>query len=268
MRAMLFARRCGKEILRDPLSYLFSLGLPVALLVVMYLVFYEPQAAFWFSLDMLTPGITVFSYAFTMLFMTLLVSKDRTGAFLTRLRTSPMTTVDFVLGYTLPGLGLGLGQAVLCGLTGVILGLCAGTPLNVGRLALSILCQVPIIVMYVGLGILFGTLFSDKAAPGATSVLISVGGFLSGAWMPVEQFSITAKGFYAVCRALPFYPAVASSRLALGLREDTVAALRFLGFTRPAGELWYGLALCAAYGLAAFLAAVLVFRARLQSDRT
>ena len=63
MRALVFASRNIKEILRDPLSYAFSLGLPIVMLVVFYVVFYS-EAAYWFSLELLTPGIAVFSFAF------------------------------------------------------------------------------------------------------------------------------------------------------------------------------------------------------------
>ena len=38
MRAMTFASRNIKEILRDPLSYIFCLGLPIVMLIVMTIV--------------------------------------------------------------------------------------------------------------------------------------------------------------------------------------------------------------------------------------
>ena len=102
-RTLLFAGRVTKEILRDPLSFVFCLGLPIVMLVGMYALF--SSASPWFTLDYLTPGIAVFSNAFIMLYTTLLVSRDRSTAFLCRLYTSPMRTKDFVLGYALPGQG-------------------------------------------------------------------------------------------------------------------------------------------------------------------
>ena len=68
-RTLLFAGRTAKEILRDPLSFVFCLGLPVLMLAAMYLIFGK-SAPDQFALGRLTPGIAVFSNAFAMLYMT------------------------------------------------------------------------------------------------------------------------------------------------------------------------------------------------------
>ncbi len=211
-RALLFAGRTTKEILRDPLSFVFCLGLPVVMLVAMYAIF-SPSAP-WFGLEVLTPGIAVFSNAFIMLYMTLLVSRDRSTAFLCRLYTSPMRASDFVLGYALPGAAIGLGQLVACYLAAILTGLVTGSTdwFSLGGIPLAILSAIPMMLAYVGIGILFGCLFSERGAPGLCSVIISGGGFLSGAWMPIETLS---KGFRTVCRCLPFYPAVLMGRTLL-----------------------------------------------------
>ena len=109
-RTLLFAGRTAREILRDPLSFVFCLALPVVMLVAMHLLFAD-GAPVVFSLEVLTPGIAVFSNAFIMLFMTLLVSRDRSTAFLCRLYTSPMRTVDFVGGICPAGPGHRRGTA-------------------------------------------------------------------------------------------------------------------------------------------------------------
>ena len=111
-RIRLFTVRTLREILRDPLSFVICLGVPLVLLVAMYALFSPTEP--WFTLDMLTPGIAVFSGAFAMLYMALLVSRDRATWFLTRLYSSPLTDGDFVLGYALPGILIGAGQLVIC----------------------------------------------------------------------------------------------------------------------------------------------------------
>ena len=58
-------------------------------------------------------------------------------------------------------------------------------------------------------GILFGTIFNDKSAPGVCSVFISLAGILGGCWMPLE----TMGGFETFCRFLPFYPSVYIGRI-------------------------------------------------------
>lgn len=213
-RTLLFAGRTAREILRDPLSFVFCLGVPLCMLVAMYLLFSSTEGTGLFLLRSLTPGIAVFSGTFTMLYMALQVSRDRATWFLTRLYTSPMRTMDFVLGYALPGTIIGVGQVVICWLTAVVTGLITGNTdwirlLPILRAVLSVL---PMTVTFVFFGITFGSLFSDKAAPGLSSIIISAAGFLSGAWMPVESM---AEGFQFFCTCLPFYPAVLAGRVAL-----------------------------------------------------
>lgn len=245
-RTLLFAGRTTREILRDPLSFVFCLGLPVLMLVVMNRLF-GSAAPDMFGLGHLTPGIAVFSNAFIMLYMTLLVSRDRATALLCRLYTSPMRTVDFVAGYALPGTVIAVAQLVICYLSAALLGLCTGDTawLTLVGVALAILLALPMAVVYVAIGILFGCLFSDKAAPGLSSIIISAGGFLSGAWMPLETLS---ESFQTVCRCLPFYPAVLLGR----------NALAGVAFTAADGTV--PLLTTVAYAAALTLAATLVFR--------
>ncbi len=245
-RTLLFAGRTAREILRDPLSFVFCLALPVLMLVGMHLLFSD-GAPLVFGLETLTPGIAVFSNAFVMLYMTLLVSRDRSTAFLCRLYTSPMRTVDFVAGYAMPGLVIGVAQLVACYLTASLLGLATGATewISLPGMLLAIAAALPMLVAYVAVGILFGCLFSDKAAPGLSSVIISAGGFLSGAWMPLETL---AAGFRAFCRALPFYPSVRAGRVLLG------------GTVTDGTDLALSLAVPAAYAVVLGAATLLVFR--------
>lgn len=105
MRALVFGNRTFKEILRDPLSYIFCVGFPIVMLIVMSIVNDSIPAESGmtvFQLKNLTPGIMVFGLGFVMLFTCIQVSKDRTTALMLRLYTSPMKTIDFLIGYTLP----------------------------------------------------------------------------------------------------------------------------------------------------------------------
>ena len=89
MKIKAFASRNAKEILRDPLSYIFCLGFPVVMLVIMTIVneSIPPEAGMdIFNIDKLSPGVTVFGLTFIMLFTTILISKDRSTAFLALFR--------------------------------------------------------------------------------------------------------------------------------------------------------------------------------------
>ena len=122
MRMMTFAKRCAKEILRDPINLFFGLGFPLVLLLLLSSLQANIPADL-FEIDSLTPGITVFGMSFMTLFSATLISRDRETAFLQRLYTTPLTGIDFIMGYMLPFLPIALGQTVICYLFAIPLGL-------------------------------------------------------------------------------------------------------------------------------------------------
>ena len=113
MNMLLFARRNGREILRDPLNLAFGLAFPLALLGLFCAIQANVPVPI-FALPSLTPGILVFGFSFFSLFSALLVARDRTSAFLLRLYTTPLRSRDFILGYLLPLLPPAMGQGAVC----------------------------------------------------------------------------------------------------------------------------------------------------------
>jgi len=251
MKSKVFAVRTWKEIVRDPLSYIFCLGFPIVMLVIMSIVDSSipseagPQV---FRLPNLAPGIAYFGLTFVMLFACIQVSKDRTTALLLRLYASPMKPIDYILGYTLPVVVLAVVQTVICFLASVIIGVCTGTSLSVGAILLSTLALVPSMLLFVGFGILFGTLVGEKAAPGLCSILISAAGMIGGIWMDVDSIGgVLAK----VAKALPFYHGVTLARLPF--RETTEGVAEHMIWTVACGVLVYGVAIA-------------VFRSKMKKD--
>lgn len=222
-RTLLFAGRNTKEILRDPLSYLFCLGFPIVMLVIMTVVneSIPPEAGMdIFGIQKLAPAVGVFGLMFTMLFAALQVSKDRGGSFLIRLYASPMRSADFIAGYFLPCLLIGAVQLLFCMLCALVIGAVTDTALSVGNLLLTILVLLLPAVLLIGFGILFGSLFSDKAAPGLCSIIISAGTMLGGVFMDVEGLGGV---LYRISAALPFYPCVKAGRAALMGEYEKIA---------------------------------------------
>lgn len=122
MKMLAFARRTGKEILRDPLTVLFGLGFPVILILLLSAI----QASIpvpLFEPDRLTPGITVFGLAFMTLFSATLIARDRESALLERLYTTPLTAGDYIMGYALPIFHIAAAQCVICYAIAAVLGL-------------------------------------------------------------------------------------------------------------------------------------------------
>lgn len=229
-----FTKRNLKEVLRDPIIYIFCLGFPVAMFLLFYIINkYSNGNTPMFEVNSLLPGIIVFSYSFVMLTLSLSVSKDKETFFLKRLFSSPMKPYHFILGYFLVGLFIGLLQTIVCIITGFVISLISNVGfVSVGKILLLTISQLPILVTNIFLGILFGTIFNDKSAPGICSVFISLAGILGGCWMPIE----TMGGFETFCRFLPFYPSVYIGRIitnatnALGTQYifNSVASLGFI----------------------------------------
>ena len=216
-RILAFTKRNIKELIRDPLSYIFCLGFPLIMLTLMTIMNdMIPQEANMtlFRMDQLAPGIAVFGLSFIMLFATLLLSKDRSGAFLARLFATPMTALDFIMGYVLPLVLLALAQLLICLLAGGLIGLFSNVSLSPWRLILTGLTLIPCALFFLFMGLLFGTLFNDKAAPPCCSILISACGVLGGIWFSLD--TIPARHVFGIiCRTLPFSHFVDTGRQVL-----------------------------------------------------
>ena len=70
MKMWTFAKRCTKEILRDPVNLGFGLGFPVALLLLMSAIQANIPVQL-FEIEKLAPGIAVFGLSFMTLFQLL-----------------------------------------------------------------------------------------------------------------------------------------------------------------------------------------------------
>ena len=196
MRTLTFARRCAREILRDPLNLAFGLGFPLVLLVLLSAIQANIPVPL-FEIDNLTPGITVFGLSFMTLFSATLVSRDRETAFLQRLYTTPMGGLDFILGYMLPILPLALAQAMACYLFAIPLGL----TLRV-EILYAILGILPMAVFNIALGLLFGSILGVKQVGGICGALLTnLSAWFSGVWFDLELVGGT---FQKIADLLPF----------------------------------------------------------------
>ena len=251
MKSKVFAVRTWKEIMRDPLSYIFCLGFPLVMLVIMSIIDKSIPAEAGmqvFRIRNLAPGIAYFGLTFVMLFTSVQVSKDRTTALLLRLYASPMKPVEYVLGYTIPMVVLAVVQMVICFGVSVVIGLCTGDTLGISEMLLSVMALLPSVFLFVGFGILFGTLVNEKAAPGLCSILISAAGMIGGIWMDIDGMGGAIK---TVARALPFYHGVSLARLPFW--ETAEGTMEHLLWTIVCGVVVYGLA-------------VTVFRRKMKKD--
>mgnify|MGYP002513307512 CR=1 FL=1 len=122
MKMLAFANRNGKEILRDPLNLFFGLGFPLTLILLLSAIQANIPVKL-FEIQHLTPGIAVFGLSFITLFSATIIAKDRGSSLLQRLYTTPLTPMDFILGYTLPMIPIAIAQCIICYIAAMILGL-------------------------------------------------------------------------------------------------------------------------------------------------
>ncbi|MBP0963569.1 MAG: ABC transporter permease [Oscillospiraceae bacterium] len=207
MRMMIFAQRNTKEILRDPLSLAFGLGFPVVLILLLSAIQANIPVPL-FEIEHLAPGITVFGLAFLTLFSATIISRDRSSSLLQRLYTTPMTSADFILGYTLPILPLAVAQTVICYVAAVILGL----DITVNILY-AVLLIIPVSLLYIALGLLCGSLLTDKQVGGVCGALLTnLSAWLSGIWFDLD---LVGGVFRKIAYLLPFVHGVEMERAAL-----------------------------------------------------
>jgi len=150
-----------------------------------------------FEIDTLTPGITVFGLSFMTLFSATLVAKDRETALLQRLYTTPLTGIDFILGYLLPIMPIALGQIAICFLVAIPLGLTVSI-----NIVYAILGSIPMVIFNVALGLLCGSLLGVKQVGGICGALLTnLSAWLSGVWFDLD---LVGGLFRKIARVFPF----------------------------------------------------------------
>ena len=248
MRIRLFTKRNIKEILRDPINLFFGLGFPLILLVLLSVINANipPEANNpMFEITNLAPGLAMFGTAFMALFAGMVLSKDRSSSFLTRLFASPMTAVDFIMGYTAPMLIMTIVQTSVTLISACMFGL----PFTVNIL-FAVLVTALTSFLFIGIGLLCGSLLNEKAVGGICGALLTnAAGWLSGVFIPID---LIGGGFQTVTRILPFYHSVEAIRLALS--GNFAAILSHIGIVF-------------AYAIVIYSIAVFAFRSKMSGDK-
>ncbi|MBP5407990.1 MAG: ABC transporter permease [Bacilli bacterium] len=233
-----------KEILRDPLSLAFTLGLPLIMEVLFYYIFHNMTSQF--SMKYLAPGIVVFSQTFLTLFTGLLIALDRSTSFLTRLYVSRAKSYEFIFSYIISVIPIGIFQSILFFLVGGIV----DPSIFSFRIILCILLSSITSLLFIGFGILFGSICNEKSIGGISSIIITSQSVLSGMWFPVEGLS---EGFTTLMKVLPF-------KNATDLLQNTLNGINdlFKDFFLP-------LIILLAYRIVVIILAIIIFKNKMKA---
>jgi ABC-2 type transport system permease protein len=175
----------------------------------------------------------------------MLVSKDRTTSYLLRLYASPLKAKDFILGYSVPLLIIALAQTAICFGFALLMGLNF-----TWRIFLAIVLNLPTAILFIGIGLLCGSIFNDKQVGGICGALLTnFCAWLSGAWIPLD---LIGGIFRKIAYALPFVHATNLGKFIL--------QGRFSEITIP-------LLVVSGYALTVFVLAIIVFKRKMSADK-
>lgn len=141
-------------------------------------------------------------------------------------------------------LAMALAQAAITLLASCIVGL----EISI-NLLLAILMTTLTSLLFVGFGLLFGSLMNDKAVGGICGALLTnVAGWLSGVFIPID---LIGGAFKKAADILPFYHSVQTIKAVLGGNFDEVLP---------------NLTVVVAYSVVIFVLAVIVFQRRMSGE--
>ncbi len=242
MKTLVFSKRNLKELFRDPLSLSMSLGFPLLILGIVAIVQASVPVPV-FSMQNFFPGVLIFGYTFITLFTADLVAKDRSTSFLTRMFASPLKSYNYILGYSLPLLPLAVVQCVICTLVAFALDLVLSW-----NILILFLVLLPIQIMSVGLGILLGTILTDKQCAPICSILVNVCAILSGMWFDLDAVGGAVK---FIAYLLPYAHAFKAGTCVLNGNFDGI---------------WINVLVTTAYMILFYVLAIVLFRKKMKSD--
>jgi ABC-2 type transport system permease protein len=177
------------------------------------------------------------------MFLGLLIAKDKSTSFLTRLFISPLKPKDFIIGYSIPLLPFALIIGVVC----LIVGVFVGVPVSF-KILYSLISFVPYILFSIFVGIFLGVVCNESQIMAIGNIYIIASALLGGAWMDLNMLGDTIKN---ITEVLPFSHAIEFSRIILSDRQENI---------------WIHLIVVSGYAIIFFFLSVYFFTRKMKSD--
>jgi len=242
MKSIFFAERNFKEIVRDPLSLILGVLLPV-FFILLFSTISKNVPIEVFKPVSIVPGVTIFGFTFTTMFLGLLIAKDKSSSFLTRLFISPLKPNDFIIGYSIPLLPFSLIIGVAC----LIVGIIVGVPVSM-KIFYTLVSFIPYILFSVFFGVFLGVVCNEAQIMAIGNIYIIASALLGGAWMDLNILGEKIKSFTEI---LPFSHAIEFSRIVLSDRQENI---------------WIHLMIVSGYALVFFFLSTYFFKRKMNSD--
>lgn len=125
-----------------------------------------------------------------------------------------MKPIEYILGYMISFIPIILLQNILLFIIAIFLGLQFSI-----NIIWTVLASIIIAVLFIAMGILIGSLVSDKAASGVSSIIIQLVCFTSGMYFPKEMLGNT---YSKICEFLPFDSALTITKGILNNNIETI----------------------------------------------
>ena len=245
MRIYTLTKRNLKEILREPLSLVFTIGLPLFMEVLFYFIFHDMTSQF--AMKYLAPGIVVFSQAFLTLFTGMLIATDKSSSFLTHLYVSKAKSYEFIFAYAFAILPIALIQSILFFVVG---GIIDSSIFCVGMIW-AVLQSIMTALFFIALGILFGSISNEKSVGGISSIVIVGQSVLSGMWFPMDELD---QSIIMLMNVLPF-------------RNATLLIQNVLnGINNVVSDYFFPLINVILYSVIIFILAIMFFRSKMKDN--
>lgn len=242
MKSIYFAQRNLKELARDPLSLVLGVLLPV-FFIFLFSTISKNAPIDVFQPVNIVPGITIFGFTFITMFLGLLIARDKSSSFLTRLFISPLKPRDFIIGYSIPLLPFSLIIGIVC----LVIGIAVGVPTSM-TLVYTLVSFIPYILFSVFIGIFLGVICNETQLMAIGNIYIIASALLGGAWM---DLNILGENIKKITEVLPFSHAIEASRIVLAGSQDNI---------------WIHLLIVSIYAVLFFLLAVYFFNRKMKSD--
>ena len=155
-----------------------------------------------------------------------------------------MKPIEYILGYMVSFIPIILLQDVILFILALILGL----PFSI-NIIWTILVSIIIATLFLGMGVLIGSLVSDKAASGVSSIVVQLVCFTSGMYFPKE---LLGNVYGKICEFLPFDSALVIIKGILNNKLQTITIQNIIIFS--------------AYMIGFLVLSTLAFKKKMTSD--